>query len=372
MSNRHIVRLPLAAIAGVLLVSVLAVESSFAANPQPYRIVDTWNIGGEGFWDYLVVDSPVHRLYITHGSRVEVVDTQTGKSAGSISGLHGVHGVALDSAGKFGYLSDGQANAVVVFDRATLATVATIPVGTGPDAILFESATQTVWTFNGRGKSASVVDTATRKVVATVPLPGKPEFAVSDGKGTIFNNIEDKNEIVRIDVRSYKVTAEWPISGCESPSGLAIDKEGKRLFPVCDEKKMAVVDSNTGKVLANPAIGDGPDASVWDAAHKLVFASCGESGVLSVVNAGAPGYSTIENLPTEQGGRTMTYDPTTDRIYVVVGKMNRPSSAGGPPSGGGPSGGAPVGNPPSEAVAGIAQAASSAGESSFKVLVISR
>jgi len=188
---------------------------------------------------------------------------------GTITGLHGTHGVAFDTAGKFGYISDGGGNAVVIFDRATLATVATIAAGTNPDAIIFEPATQTVWAFNGRSKDVTVIDAASQKVVATIPLPGKPEFAVVDGKGTVFNNIEDKNEIVRLDAKPKQLTATWPLTDCESPSGLALDVAGSRLFPVCDGKKMGVVDSNTGKVLATPAIGEGPDAAGWSAKHKL-------------------------------------------------------------------------------------------------------
>jgi YVTN family beta-propeller protein len=311
--------------AAALLCGLLGLPALFAGQ-QPYHIVDRWKLGGEGSWDYLLADSATHRLYVTRGARVDVVDTQTGKVVGSISGLHATHGVALDDAGKFGYVSDGGGNAVVVFDRATLATVATIPVGQGPDAIIFEPATQTVWAFNGHGNSASVIDVAQRKVVATIALPGRPEFPAVDGKGTVFDNIEDKNEIVRIDAKTDKLTAEWPVTGCESPGGLAIDPAGRRLFATCDGKKMAVVDANTGKVLATPAIGDGPDAAGWDAAHKLAFASCGE-GVLSVVDAGASGYPIAENLPTQRGARTMAYDAGADRIYLVTAEFGpRPAA----------------------------------------------
>ncbi len=205
--------------------------STLTPADKPYKIIDRWKVGGEGGWDYLLADPPVHRLYITRGARVDVIDMQTGKLSGSIAGLHGTHGVALDDAGKFGYISDGGGNAVVVFDRATLATVAIIPAGTNPDAIVFEPATQTVWAFNGRSKDATVIDAATRKVVATIPLPGKPEFAAVDGHGMVFNNIEDKSEIVRLDAKTNKLTAEWPLTGCDGPSGLAFDVAGGRLFP---------------------------------------------------------------------------------------------------------------------------------------------
>jgi YVTN family beta-propeller protein len=292
---------------------------AFTAAQQPYKVVAQWKIGGDGFWDDLTADGQAHRLYLTHGQRVDVVDTQSGKLIGAIAGLHGTHGVALDNAGKFGYISDGGGNAVVVFDRATLATVATIAAGTGPDAIVFEPVTQTVWAFNGRSKDATVIDAATRKVVATIPLPGRPEFAAVDGKGLVFDNIEDKSEIVRLDARTLKVTAEWA-AGCESPSGLGFDVAGARLFPVCDGKKMGVVDASTGKVLATAAIGNGPDGAGFSAAHMLAFASCGE-GVLSVIDASAPGYPTLETLPTQASARTMTYDAASDRIYLPAAEL---------------------------------------------------
>jgi YVTN family beta-propeller protein len=303
-----------------LLCGLFAAPALLAAQ-QPYKIVDTWKVGGEGGWDDLRADSSAHRLYITHGARVDVVDTQTGKLVGSIADLHGTHGVALDTAGKFGYISDGRGNAVVVFDRTTLATVATIPAGTNPDAIVFEPATQTVWAFNGRSNDATVIDAVTRKVVATIPLPGKPEFAVVDGKGAVFDNIEDKNELIRLDAHTDKLTAEWPLAGCESPSGLAFDAAGGRLFSACDGKKMAVTDAATGKSLVTPAIGDGPDGADWDAAHKLAFSSNGGSGTLTVINAGAPGYPVLEELPTQGGARTMTYDSAADRIYLVTAEF---------------------------------------------------
>jgi YVTN family beta-propeller protein len=242
---------------------------------------------------------------------------------GAISGLKGSHGVTLDPDGKIGYISDGGGNAVVVFDRTSLAIVATIPVGTNPDGIVYEPTTKTVWAFNGRSKNVSVVDAATRKVVATIALPGKPEFPVVDGKGNIYDNIEDKNEIVRLDARAKKVTAEWPI-GCEEPSGMAFDVAGHRLFPVCDGK-MPVIDSETGKVLDTASIGEGPDAARWSAAKHLAFASGGDKGVLSVVDTSAKGYPIVETLPTQKGARTMEYDPESDRIYTVSAKFGPPA-----------------------------------------------
>ena len=302
--------------AAILICGLVALPAQLSAQ-KPYHVIDHWKIGGEGGWDYLLADPPAHRLYITHGPRVEVLDTTTGKSVGAITGLHGTHGIALDTSGKYGFVSDGGGNAVVMFDRATLATVATIPAGTNPDGIVFEPSTQSVWAFNGRSKNVTVIDAATQKVVATIPLSGKPEFPAVDGKGNVYDNLEDKSEIVHLDAKTKTVVGTWP-AGCDSPSGLAFDVPGHRLFPVCDGMKMSVIDSNTGKLIASPAIGDGPDAAGWDAKDHLAFASSGDDGMLSVVNAGAAGYPTIEKLPTKAGARTMAYDSGMDRIYTVA------------------------------------------------------
>jgi YVTN family beta-propeller protein len=301
----------------VALILLLA-PAAFAQ--KTYKMQGKWAVGGAGGWDYLVADSAAHRLYVTHGPRVEVLDMATGKAVGAITGLKGTHGVALDDSGKFGYISDGGANVVVVFDRNNLQTVATIPTGTNPDGIVFDPFTKTVWAFNGRSKDVTVIDTASRKVIATVALPGKPEFPTSDGKGNIFDNIEDKNVIVRLSAKEPKVTATWPLAGCESPSGMAIDIVGHRLFSVCDGKKMAVVDSTSGKVLATPEIGDGPDAAGYDPNTKLAFSSNGE-GTLTVVDAGGSSYKVLQTLTTEPRARTMALDASTGKVYLVTAKF---------------------------------------------------
>jgi YVTN family beta-propeller protein len=300
----------------LLLVAALVCSAapSIARAQGPYRVVTQWKIGGDGGWDYLVADAAAHRLYVTHGPRVEVIDTGSGKPVGAITGLQGTHGVALDAAGKYGYISDGRANAVVVFDRSTLKTVTSIPTGTNPDGIAYEPVTKTVWAFNGRSSDATVIDTTTQKVVATIPLPGKPEFPVADGKGNVYDNIESKNEILRFDAAAKKITAEWPV--CDSPSGLAIDTSAHRLFSVCDGKKMAVVDAETGKVLATPAIGEGPDAAGFDAKDKVAFSSNGD-GTLTVVDAGKSSFPIVQNLTTQKGARTMAFDSANGRIYLV-------------------------------------------------------
>jgi YVTN family beta-propeller protein len=291
-----------------------------ATAQKPFQVQTKWTIGGEGGWDYLATDAAAHRLYVTHGTRVEVLDTNSGKVIGSIQGLQGIHGVAFDGTGKYGYISDGRAGAVIVFDRTNLQKVTSIPVGTNPDGIVFEPVTKTVWAFNGRSSNVSVIDTSTQKVVATIALPGKPEFPVTDGKGMVFDNIESKNSIVRLDAKTKTLTATWPLTNCESPSGLAIDKAGRRLFSVCDGKTMAVTDADTGKWLANPAIGDGPDAAGYDAARKLAFSSNGD-GTLTVVDASKNTYPVLQTLTTQKGARTMSFDSATGRVYLVTAEF---------------------------------------------------
>jgi DNA-binding beta-propeller fold protein YncE len=191
---------------------------------KPFEIEERWPIGGVGSWDYMVADSATHRLYIAHQTRVDVVDTNTGKAIGAIQGLTRCHGIVISPDGKTGFVSDGGANNVVAFDPNTFATLTTIPAGTNPDGMVYERSTNTLWAFNGTSKNATIIDAASRKAVGTVALPGKPEFPVSDDKGTVFVNIEDKNVIVRLDAKSQKMTATWPLAGCDSPSGLAFDR----------------------------------------------------------------------------------------------------------------------------------------------------
>lgn len=296
--------------------AAMCMTASLAFAQQPYKVVDHWKIGGTGGWDYLLADPSAHLLYLTHATRVEVVDTKTGKPVGAITGLKGTHGVALDPDGKTGYISDGAANDVVLFDRKSFATLGTVTTGTNPDGIAYEPVTKTVWAFNGRSKNVTVVDPAKRSVIATIALPGKPEFPQADGDGNVFVNIEDKNSIVKLDAKTNKVVATWPVAGCESPSGLAFDKEHARLFAVCDGSKMGVVDARTGKVLALPAIGDGPDAAGYDAKNQLAFSSNGD-GTLTVIDA-KQGYKPVQALQTKKGARTMTYDAGTGRIYLVT------------------------------------------------------
>ena len=302
---------------GVLVAGALATIPALAQTP--YKVTDQWKIGGTGGWDYLTADPAAHLLYVTHGPRVEVIDTTTGKPVGAITGMKGTHGVALPPGSKVGYITDGGSNDVVVFDRQSFATITTLPAQTNPDGILYEPTTATIWAFNGRSKSVTVIDTATNTVVATIPLPGKPEEATADGKGNIFDNLESENSIVELDAKSHTVTAEWKLSDCDSPSGAAADVAHHLLFAVCDGKKMAEVDAATGKQIGTAVIGTGPDFAAFSPKHQLAFSSNGE-GTLSVVDT-AHGFTTIETLPTLKGARTMAYDTATDRIYLVTAQF---------------------------------------------------
>jgi YVTN family beta-propeller protein len=297
---------------------IFAVEGRFANAQGPYHVADHWKIGGAGGWDYMAVDPQSKLLYLTRGNHVMVVDTASGKVTADITGLKGTHGVVLDTAGKFGYISDGAANEVVVFDRKTNSVVQRIAVGTGPDGMVFEPVTQTVWAFNGRSKNATDIDAKTQQVIATVPLPGRPEFPAADGKGSVFVNIEDTSQIAHLDAKTHTIEAVWPLAPCEGPSGLAVDGKHDRLFSVCDGKKMAVVDAKSGKVVATPAIGNGPDAAAFDEKTGLAFSSNGE-GTLTVIRQDtADTYSVLQNVATKAGARTMALDPETGKVYVVT------------------------------------------------------
>ncbi len=286
-----------------------------------YHVLNQFTVGGDGGWDYLEDDAKAHRLYLAHNSTVNVIDTDTGKQVGAITGLQSTHGVALDDAGKFGYISDGKGNAIVIFDRQTLATVATVPAGQNPDGIAYEPVTKTVWAFNGRSNDASVLDTASRTIVATIKLPGKPEFPAADGKGMMFANIEDKNELVKLDAKTKQLTETYPLTGCESPSGLAMDRQGQRLFSVCDGKVMAITDANSGKVIATAPIGDGPDADRYDAKRQLAISSNGQSGDMTFVDVHGAQPVVLATVKTAPGARTMAYDETTGRAYTVTAQF---------------------------------------------------
>ena len=297
---------------------------ALAAAGPGYHVAKTYQVGGDGGWDYLTADSDARRLYISRGTHVIVLDIDSGKNVGDIADTPGVHGIALVPELGRGFTSNGREGTVSIFDLKTLATSSKVKVGENPDAILYDPATKRVFTFNGRSQDSSAIDAASGKLLGTIKLDGKPEFAASDAKGEIFVNIEDKSELTVIDPNKLEVKAKWPLAPCTEPSGLAIDRKNRRLFVGCDNKMMAVVDADSGKVLATPAIGEGVDATRYDPETGLAFASCGE-GVLTVVKEDSPGkFSVAETVPTQQGARTMALDLKTHEVFVVTAKFGPP------------------------------------------------
>ena len=314
-------------LAAVLSASLTAV--TLAAAGPGYHVVKTIKVSGEGGWDYLTADADTHRLFISRGTHVIVLDTESGKTVGDIPDTQGVHGIALAPELGKGFTSNGREGTVTVFDMSTLAPTGNkIKVGENPDAILYDPATKRVFTFNGRSQDSTAIDAVSGKVLATIKLDGKPEFAASDAQGTVFVNIEDKSELTAIDANKLEVKASWPLAPCQEPSGLSIDRKNRRLFSGCDNKMMAVVDADSGKVLATPAIGEGVDATAFDEGTGLAFASCGQDGVLTVVKEESPTkFSVAETVTTQKGARTMALDTKTHNAYTVTAQFGpRPAA----------------------------------------------
>ncbi|MGO9087036.1 MAG: YncE family protein [Terriglobales bacterium] len=302
----------------ILVVLRMAVLALAAAGPG-YHVIQTYKVGGEGWWDYLTADSEARRVFISRGTHVMVLDADSGKTVGDIPDTPGVHGIALAPELGKGFTSNGREGTVSIFDIKTLATSSKVKVGDNPDAILYDPATKRVFTFNGRSHDSTAIDAASGKVLGTIKLDGKPEFAASDAKGMIYVNIEDKSELTAIDPMKMEVKATWPLAPCTEPSGLSIDRKNRRLFVGCDNKMMAVVDADSGKVLATPAIGEGVDATTFDPETGLAFASCGQDAVLTVVKEESPDkFSVAENVPTRRGARTLALDANTHNVFVVT------------------------------------------------------
>ena len=295
-----------------------------AAGPSGYQVVKTIPVAGDGFWDYVAVDSDARRIYISHASKVVVLDADSFAVAGEIPDTQGVHGIAIAPDLGRGFTSNGRAATATIFDLKTLKTLGTVNTGKNPDAIAYDSVTKRVFTFNGASKDATAFTAADGTVVGTLPLGGRPEFAVVDGKGKIFVNIEDTSELVEIDAQALKVLHRWPLKPCESPSGLAMDRKNRRLFAGCDDKLLAVVDADSGKVIATPAIGDGVDATAFDPGTGFVLSSNGE-GTLTVIKQESPDkYSVLENVFTKKSARTMGLDLKTHNVVLPAAEFLPP------------------------------------------------
>ena len=313
-------------LAFVCVAAALALPFAAAAGPSGYHLVRTVPLAGDDGWDDLAFHQPSHRLFITHGTHVVVIDTADYSVAGDIPDTPRVHGVAF--AGDLGFTSNGGDNTVSVFNLKTLQVVKRIAVGKGPDAILYDPATKKVLTFNGGSKDATVIDVASQTVDGTIPLGGEPEFAATDDKGKVFVNIEDTSEIVALNAKTMTVEKRSPLAPCEEPSGLAMDAVHNRLFAGCHNKMMAVVDAQSGKVIATPPIGEGVDGNRYDPGTHLAFSSNGE-GTLTVVREATPNsFKVIDTVPTQKRARTMVLDTKSHDVFLVTADFNPPATPG--------------------------------------------
>jgi YVTN family beta-propeller protein len=294
-----------------------------SATALDYQITRKIQIPGKGSWDYLVVDEGGRRLYVSHGTQVEVLDVDSGAIVGKVENTPGVHGIAIAPELGRGFASNGQSSTVTIFDLKTLKTIAEVPVGKKPDAIIYDPATSRVFAFNGDSSSASAIEAATGKVVGTVDLGGGPEYAVADGSGYIYNNLEDASLVLKINARSLKVEQRWPTAPCASPSSMAMDRPNRRLFIGCRNKLMAVVNADTGQVITTKPIGDHVDATAFDSASRLIFNSNGD-GTITVIHQESPDkYSVVENVKTLPKAKTMALDPRTHRLFLSTAEAGQ-------------------------------------------------
>jgi YVTN family beta-propeller protein len=291
-----------------------------------YRVTKTLAIGGDDGWDYVGIDSSARRVYVSHGTHVVVLDADSGKVVGDIPDTQGVHGIAIAADEGRGFTSNGRANTVTVFDLKTLKTVTTVKAGTNPDAIVYDPATKRVFTMNGRSQDTTAINVADNTVAGTLALGGKPEFAVADGKGNIYVNIEDKSELVHFDSKTLKILNRWPMAPCQEPSGLAADWKSRRLFAGCDNKLMAVISADDGKVVATVPIGDGVDANAFDPELNLAFASTGDGNLTIAHEDGPDKYTTVAAVPTKKSARTMGLDIKAHQIFLPAADFDPPAS----------------------------------------------
>lgn len=324
--RKHLTLLGLAALSAVAL--CCAAAFSYAA-PKPgasgYHVIKTVSVPGDEGWDYVYVDSAARRVYISHATHTVVMNADTYAIEGDIPDTQGVHGIAIASDLGRGFTSNGRANTVTIFDLKTLKTIGTVKTDANPDAIIYDPASKRVFTFNGRGKNSTAINAADGTVVGTIPLNGKPEFAVADGKGSVWVNNEDTSELHHLDAQDLKELHKWPLAPCKSPSGLAGDLKSRRLIAVCDDKVSSVVDADSGKVVANPAICEGPDAAAFDPSANYFFVSCGDGNLTVIHEDSADKYTVVENVPTKRSARTLGLDLKTHKIFLPSAEFEPPA-----------------------------------------------
>src|SRR6202521_4082841 len=297
---------------------------AFATPPSDgYSVVKKIPIPGTGSWDYLSVDEAARRLYVSHGTQVEVVDVDSLSIVGSIPNTPGVHGIAIAPELGRGFVSNGQSSTVTIFDLKSLKAIGDVPTGKKPDAIIFDPATSRVFAFNGGSNSATAIDAATGKVAGTVDLGGGPEYAAADGNGFVYDNLEDESLVLKIDARKLTVEQRWPTAPCASPSSMAIDPANRRLFIGCRSKVMAVMNADTGQVITTVPIGDHVDATAFDPATKLIFNSNGEGTITVIRQDGPDKYSVVENVKTLPKAKTMALDPKTHQLFLSTAEAGQ-------------------------------------------------
>ena len=314
---------------GILCAVTSLVPGLVEAQPgSGYKVVQTVAVGGDGGWDYLLVDAAARRLYVTRGTRVLVFDADSLKPVGEIPNTAGVHGVALAPELGRGFTSNGRTSTITIFELASLRTIEEVKIsGETPDAILYDPASRKVFAFNGRSDDATVLDAAEGKPIGRVALGGKPEFATTDLHGRVFVNIEDKSEVVALDSRNATIEKHWPLAPCEEPSGMAIDRVHEKLFIGCANRLMAVVDTTTGHVVGTLPIGSGVDANAFDPGTGLAFSANGE-GTLTVVREDARDrFTVLDNVATQRGARTMALDEKTHRVFLATADFGPPPAA---------------------------------------------
>jgi YVTN family beta-propeller protein len=305
----------------VSILLAFAISSVWAADS--YQITKKIPIPGQGSWDYLSVDEGARRLYVSHGTQVEVLDVDSGAIVGKIENTQGVHGIAIAPDLGRGFVSNGQSSTVTIFDLKTLKSIAEVSTGKKPDAIIYDPATSRVFAFNGGSNSATVIEGKDGKVAGTIDLGGGPEFAAADGNGYVYNNLEDESLVLKINSRTLKVEQRWPTAPCSSPSSMAIDRDNRRLFLGCRSKVMAVMNADTGQVIATLPIGDHVDATAFDVETRLIFNSNGE-GTVTVIRQDSPDkYSVVETVKTLPRAKTSALDPKTHRLFLSTAESGQ-------------------------------------------------
>ena len=297
-----------------IIISIICLSNSYG---QSYTVSKKINVSGDEGWDYLSVDNVNQHLFVSHGSVVNVIDLKTDETIATISDTKGVHGIAIANDLNKAFISDGKDNTITVVNLKTFELIGKIKIeGQKPDAILYDQYSHYVLTYNAKSNDATVIDANSNKIVKTIPLGGKPEFSVTNTKGLIYVNIEDKNEIKTIDTKSLEVINTWSIAPGDEPSGLALDLENNILFSVCGNKMMMIVNASTGKIIQTLPIGDGCDGVTFDAKKKMIFSSNGEGTITAVKEDGKKKFSVAQTIMTQKGARTITINPTTNKLYL--------------------------------------------------------